>query len=63
MIVGANINLHSGCILAVVLTSVCGQVIYMVLVSCLMGYGPAALNVCHVDVIIHVPICLIWCDF
>ena len=51
MIVGAPMNLNSGCILDVVLPSVFGHVIYVVLVSCLIGSGPAALNECHVDVI------------
>ena len=51
MIFGSSMNLYSGCILAVALPSVCGQVIYVVLVSCLMGPGLAALNGWHVDVI------------
>ena len=51
MIVGDSMNLHSGCILAVALPPVCGQVIYMVLVSCLMGSGPDALNAFNVNVI------------
>ena len=59
MIVGASMNLHSFCILAVVLPSVCGQVISVVLVSCLMGSGPAALNACHVDVISLLRFCYV----
>ena len=44
MIVGASMNLHSGCIGVVALLSVCGHVIYVLLVSCLVGSGPAALQ-------------------
>ena len=51
MIFGYSMNPHSGCIRAVELTSICGQAIYVVLASCLMGSGPVALNECHVDVI------------
>ena len=68
-------NLHSSCRRAIALQSVCGQMIYVVLVSCLMGSGTYALNVYHIDVIFLVyvsisklffwdaPIFLIWCEF
>ena len=44
-------NLHSGCILAVTLLYVCGQVIDVFLVNGFIGPEPAALNTFHVDVI------------
>ena len=42
--VGASINLHSSCSRSALLPSVWGQVIWVLLVSCLMGSVPAALN-------------------
>ena len=39
----------------VALLSVWGQLICMLLVSCLMGYGPSALNTFHVAVIDPIP--------
>ena len=44
MIVRPSINPHSGYRRDVVLPFLCGQVIYVVLVSCLVGYGPATLQ-------------------
>ena len=52
-------NLHSGYRQAVEFTSICGQAIYVVLVSCLMGSGPVALNECHVDVISLILCCYV----
>ena len=40
----SSVNLHSGCRRAVVFPSVCVQVVYVVLVSCLVGSGPASLQ-------------------
>ena len=57
MIVESSMNLHSCCIMAGALPSVCGQLIYLFLVRCLMGSGPAALNACHINVISL----LCWC--
>ena len=52
--IGASMNLHSGFRLAVVLRTVWGQIIYVLLVSFLMGSGPTALNTCPVAVISHI---------
>ena len=48
---GASMNLHSGFSQDFALPSVWGQVIYMLLVSCLVGSGPATLNAYHVSVV------------
>ena len=51
IIVRASMNLHSGWIQAVFLPSVWGQVVYVVLVGCLMVSDTSILNTWHVDVI------------
>ena len=58
-IVGTSMNLYSGYRLAVALPYVCGKVIYVVLFSCLMGYGTSALNAYHIDVISLICCCYV----
>ena len=66
-------ELHSGCRWSVVFPSMCGQVVYLYLVSCLVWYGPAALQLvprwccipfflllCQSYFCWDAPICLIW---
>ena len=53
-------NLHSGCRWAVVLPSICGQVIYVVLVSCLVVSGPATLQ--HMPRWCYIPLLLLLCQ-
>ena len=57
IIFGSSMNLHRGCSGAFELPYVWGQAIYVVLVNCLMGSGPAALNTCHIDVILPFQCC------
>ena len=76
MIVVASMNLHIGCRWAVAFPSVCGQMIYVVLVSSLVWYGPAALQriprwcyipffllLCQSYFFWYALICLVWCEF
>ena len=48
IIIGDSMDLYSGCGRAVLLKYIRVQVIYVLLGSCLMGYGPAALKACYV---------------